>query len=90
MSACTGCGDCCKTVPITLPAAPPDDDKALWFGLRGWDVGYLPDGRLEVIARTPCKCFDESAPEGARCRIYERRPKFCRNYLCPEAKEATA
>ena len=87
MSTCTGCGDCCKEVPLAMPF---NQDKAFWFGLRGWDVRSLPDEKMEVVARTPCKAFDETAPEGARCRIYERRPQFCRNYFCPEAKEAIA
>jgi Fe-S-cluster containining protein len=84
MGACAGCGDCCKEVPLAMPA---DADKALWFGLRGWDVGPLSDGRMEVVAKSPCRCFDPDAPAGRHCRIYERRPQFCRDYCCPQAKE---
>jgi Fe-S-cluster containining protein len=45
---------------------------------------------MEVVAPSPCRCFDPEAEEGHRCRIYERRPEFCRTYLCPEAKESAA
>ena len=84
MSACTGCGECCKEVPLAMPL---DVDKAVWFGLRGWDVAPMGDNRMEVVAPARCRSFDENAEPGHRCLIYERRPQFCRNYLCPDAKE---
>jgi Fe-S-cluster containining protein len=87
MSTCTRCGQCCQEVPIAMPMNP---DLALFFGLRGWDVGPLPGGRMEVVTRTPCKAYQPDAEDGKHCPIYERRPQFCRDYLCPQAKEATA
>jgi Fe-S-cluster containining protein len=67
---------------------PLDYDKALWFGLRGFEVQGLSDDRMEVIVPAPCKAFDADAAE--HCRIYLQRPQFCRKYLCPEAKETAA
>jgi Fe-S-cluster containining protein len=86
MSACTGCGDCCQEVPLAMPI---DEDKALWFGLRGWQVNALSAERMEVVAPSVCRSFDASAEAGHRCLIYARRPQFCREYLCPEAKETS-
>jgi Fe-S-cluster containining protein len=79
---CTACGDCCKEVPLSLPL---DADKALWFGLRGWDVAALSEDRMEVVAPAVCRSYEPAADH--HCRIYENRPQFCREYLCPEAKE---
>jgi Fe-S-cluster containining protein len=81
---CTGCGDCCQEVPLAMPR---DGDKALWFGLRGWHVSALSADRMEVVAPAVCRSFDSGAEAGHHCRIYELRPQFCRDYLCPEAKE---
>jgi len=84
---CTGCGDCCQHVPMSLPF---DGDMALFFGLRGWQVTPLPAGRMEVVAQQVCRCYEpDPAEDGHHCRIYDQRPQFCRAYLCPEAKETT-
>lgn len=84
MSACKACGACCQEVPLAMPL---DGDKALWFGLRGWQVAPLPNERMEVVAPAVCRCYHAGAENGRHCRIYARRPQFCRDYLCPEAKE---
>jgi len=85
--ACTSCGECCQHVPMSLPF---DDDMALWFGLRGWQVTPLSAGRMEVVAPQVCRCYEpDPAEAGHHCRIYDQRPQFCRAYLCPEAKETT-
>ena len=83
MSACTGCGDCCREVALSLPFA---EDMATFFGLRGWQVCKLPDERMEVVVPTVCRCYDPEA-EGHHCRIYAQRPQFCRDYQCPETKD---
>ena len=83
MSTCTGCGECCQEVPLSMPL---DADKAIWFSLRGWQVAPQSEERMEVVAPAACRSFDASAADGHHCLIYERRPQFCRDYLCPEAK----
>jgi len=87
MSACTSCGECCQEIPLSLPL---DEDKAVFFGLRGFQVAVLPGERMEVAVPVACRCYDPEAADGHHCLIYENRPRFCREYLCPEAKETAA
>ena len=84
MSACTQCGACCQEVPLSMPF---DADKATYFGLRGWQTCVLPGERMEVAVPVACRCYEPEAADGKHCRIYAQRPQFCRDYLCPEAKE---
>jgi Fe-S-cluster containining protein len=69
-NACKACkGACCKTVIIPLTISPHLD--AEWLAARG---RITPDGQW--VLETHCKHLDQQG----RCKIYETRPRSCREY----------
>ena len=83
---CDCCGDCCRQFVYRLAGA---DAEFLEF-TRPETYSRVPGG---LMVGTPCEHLDEEN----RCRVYEKRPDICREFLChkardkpiPEAKDRT-
>jgi Fe-S-cluster containining protein len=83
-SLCLECGLCCNGVIFADVQLKPEDDAEL---LRS--LGLLlksPASKLQNPKfRQPCAAFD-----GCRCRIYDNRPKYCREFDCLLLKSVRA
>ena len=64
---CENCGACCRI--IMFNAAIPTE----WARARGLEI--LKNG--VVVIPFVCPSFDK---ETGKCRIYENRPDFCKNF----------
>jgi len=79
---CNKCGRCCQEFSYEL------NGDELWVKKF---VKFLETMRLHSLLRIvkkvkiimKCKYLDENN----LCKIYEKRPKRCREFLCKEAKE---
>jgi Fe-S-cluster containining protein len=69
---CSSCALCCDgTLFSSVPVSGDERDRL------GDDPGLFVRG-VEVRLRMKCSCLDQEN----RCKIYETRPKICRNYRC--------
>ena len=84
---CKMCGKCCST-HIDLVQRPSDEMRQLleWRGIVVKDLkpDELPNGwrrdiafSMIIIPTKPCRHLDLKTK---RCKIYENRPKICRDY----------
>jgi len=73
---CNDCGGaCCRSLTIPLGNPATIADNLEWLLIRG-AVETGPDGRR--LWRIPAACRHLS--DDGRCRIYDRRPRDCRQY----------
>jgi Fe-S-cluster containining protein len=90
--ACRRCGMCCARPSIVIESWELDDNgrqMAEFWAMHHVEVKIVP-GVKGVVMQFPLTCenLDYDDEEGvAICRIYENRPKICREYLCPAAQE---
>jgi Fe-S-cluster containining protein len=69
---CDGCGACCMYFMIRMQISKDTDASELrWYEMHGMEV--RSNG---VRMNVPCKNFDFAT---RRCKIYETRPKLCRD-----------
>jgi len=63
---------------ITLP----DPSAERWLKYHGLHITPVPQG-WKITVNTTCEMLTD---EGL-CRIYEHRPKVCRDFFCPAARQ---
>ena len=80
---CMRCGNCCKKILFHIVAPDLPDVAMEWFNARGVEI-MKKSGRRWVISlsHTCPNLVEEGKGEEYRCycRIYDHRPKACRNY----------
>jgi Fe-S-cluster containining protein len=64
-----------------------------WLGFHHCGVKWMPTDEGEVLlVRIPLVCkhlsYDQDGQAG--CRIYEKRPKICRDHLCKKLRKPDA
>ncbi|MCD6203926.1 MAG: YkgJ family cysteine cluster protein [Methanophagales archaeon] len=67
---CERCGECCRTLPISLGW---DDIERLYKEEGEAFFDKLDDNAIENCLKTPCPYLN-----GNRCTIYDKRPLVCR------------
>ena len=67
---CERCGDCCRTLPISLGW---DDIERLYKEEGESFLDKLDDNAIENCLKTPCPYL-----KGNKCMIYDKRPLVCR------------
>jgi Fe-S-cluster containining protein len=89
---CTGCvAHCCRyvSVEIDTPDTKWQYDQILWMLIHENVSVYVEhDGLYYVEFRTRCSALDEAN----LCKIYENRPRLCREYsneTCPVWNEGS-
>lgn len=84
---CLACALCCNGVIFAdVKLQPGEDGSALRaLGLRL--VAGRGGRRLDAGTKLPQPC---SALDGCRCRVYENRPNYCRQFECALLKEVNA
>ncbi len=91
---CERCGECCRTLPISLSWA----DIERLYKMEGESFfDKLDDGAIENCLKTPCPYLRNN-----RCMIYDKRPLVCRVFpfefaypfpsirLCPLGRKISA
>jgi Fe-S-cluster containining protein len=88
MSECVRCGQCCTYAYIWLGHIEVDNDPndfGKWLSYHHCDIKRMQtEGQPDTLGvRVPlvCKFLDHNAGI-ATCRIYEKRPNICREYVC--------
>lgn len=81
--ACQRSGECCRKVGFTVKPAKYMLDLLVAHGL-------VEEGReqLQLMVWHDCQHLEWDG-EYALCAIYEDRPDFCKDFMCPRAKGAT-
>ncbi len=78
--SCDGCnGLCCRyfALPIETPEDREDYDDIRWYLCHKDITVFVEDGDWYINVKNKCKhLFDKDH----RCRIYNKRPKICRDY----------
>lgn len=74
---CTGL--CCRymALPIETPDDREDYDDIRWYLCHKNIAVFVEDGDWYINIKNVCKHLD---PKTHKCRIYDKRPKICRNY----------
>ena len=67
---CERCGECCRTLPISLGW---DDIERLYREEGESFLDKLDDNAIENCLKTPCPYL-----KGNKCTIYDKRPLVCR------------
>jgi Fe-S-cluster containining protein len=76
---CSTCGGkCCQyyTVLIDDPEDAEDFDELRWFLAHGSNYIYIDDGEWHLNVEARCKFLLEDG----RCKIYDHRPRVCRDF----------
>jgi Fe-S-cluster containining protein len=77
--SCKRCGECCRELIVKLYKKEIDDIKKAGFGKDFFS--YDPHIRSHVLKKTRGKCIFLGKKEREfYCRIYEIRPRVCREY----------
>jgi len=82
-SHCEHCtGHCCTylAVPLDEPETPRDFDDMRWYLMHEGVTIFVEDGDWYVQFATRCKNLGPAN----LCRVYETRPKICREYKSGE------
>ncbi len=91
---CERCGECCRTLPISLTWA---DIERLYKMEGDSFFDKLDDSAIENCLKTPCPYLRDN-----RCMIYDKRPLVCRVFpfefaypfpsirLCPLGRKISA
>ena len=74
---CTGL--CCRyfALPIETPEDREDYDDIRWYLCHRDITVFVEDGDWYINVKNKCKHLFE---KDHRCRIYDKRPKICRDY----------
>ena len=74
---CTGL--CCRyfALPIETPEEKGDYDDIRWYLCHKDITVFVEDGDWYINIKNKCKYLSE---KDYRCRIYNRRPRICREY----------
>jgi len=74
---CTGL--CCSyfALPIDTPEDKNDYDDIRWFLCHKGISVFVEDGDWYISIKNKCRHLSQKEH---RCRIYERRPRICRQY----------
>jgi len=89
---CKRCGRCCMDVFLTMWAITPENrkdvmEKGRWLAYHRCDVFLTKKGGKDCLGlRIPLTCLhmDFRPSTGYFCKIYDKRPKVCSDYLCGE------
>jgi len=79
-SRCDKCtGLCCRyfALPIETPESKQDYDDIRWYLCHNDITVFVEDGDWYLNVKNKCRHVTE---KGNRCRIYDKRPKICRDY----------
>lgn len=77
---CCGCGKCCNEYRLEMPYDP---EMARFYTYHGGRI--IPAGKGKMWVDFQDRCVNYLGPTKG-CRIYEQRPKICRDYLCDRAR----
>ncbi|MGV8122210.1 MAG: YkgJ family cysteine cluster protein [Candidatus Xenobiia bacterium LiM19] len=83
-SSCNECGEnCCRNFYIVLEEVR-DRDWIRWLSYhQGVRIVNHGKGKLQVWFDYPCSHLQEDGS----CAIYRRRPKLCREFVCPKSEK---
>jgi Fe-S-cluster containining protein len=76
---CFACkGQCCNhvAVPIDKPTTKDDFGDIRWYVAHENVQVFVEEGNWYICFLSPCRFLSKDY----RCRIYESRPKICRDY----------
>jgi len=81
---CTRCTRCCTGASLVVRGKIELQDPSAerWLKYHGLHIAKVPQG-WKITVNTTCEMLTD---EGL-CRIYRHRPKVCRDFFCPAAKE---
>lgn len=88
-SGCTRCGQCCTMAFIGLHSIKKGEDKqefAQWLAYHQCGVRWMQTDESDqvLLVKIPivCKHLSYNNAGIASCKIYEDRPRICRDHLC--------
>jgi len=85
VTTCDECGGKCCTYfawEIDAPRKAADWDHLRWLVSHRNTSVYLEDDVWYMFVQEPCEHLDANG----RCRVYNRRPKTCRDYSVDECE----
>jgi len=86
---CNKCGACCKLFNLTIKITDELRDfyNTIWGEFVDSPDLYIKirdDNKMDIIFGIRCRSFDTKKN---KCKIYENRPKTCRDYYCGNARK---
>ena len=72
---CIQCGNCCKKINLNL--IPPEEIREM--------LGRHFNRQIDTLALTmkhQCAQLEEIEPGKYKCKIYEKRPELCKQFIC--------
>jgi len=91
MMECLRCARCCVDVPLTFIYTDTSVKKIEWLKYHHCETKILEkDGKKLLQVIIPLTCMHLGYDDkGYKCKIYETRPKICREFTCFEVVNAS-
>ena len=86
LKRCNRCSNrCCRYVAIEIdtPKTDEDFDDFRWYVAHRKVTVFKQDGVWHLNFNSKCKQLDKDG----RCKIYDKRPRICREYELDECEE---